>query len=131
MKGGINMKPIIIPVYDNGKTVTMGYEDFCRIIENVYDGGVKDGIEKRSLLAPTQLNNPIFTEPVWRSASDTNKVCGTTPVPTLTEQQSKISGYDQAFPYRVYGRDSEKISSEKSFENSIRNLENGKKPVDL
>lgn len=122
------MKPIIIPVSPDGKTVTMGYEDFRRIIENVYDGGVKDGIEKQSLSVPTKPNSLISTEPVWRSPSplDTNSICGTIPSPTLTEYQSKISDYEPAFPYRVYGRDSEKISSEKSFENSIQNLENSK-----
>ena len=123
------MKPIIIPVYDNGKTVTMGYEDFCRIIEAVYDGGVSDGIEKQSLSIPTKLNDTTSIKAVFRSPLSTDPIGGTIPSPTLTEQQSKISGYDQAFPYRVYGRDSEKISSEKSFENSIRNLENGKNPL--
>lgn len=123
------MKPIIIPVSPDGKTVTMGYEDFRRIIEAVYDGGVSDGIEKQSLSIPTKLNDPTSIKPVFRSPLNTDPICGTIPSPTLTEQQSKISGYDQAFPYRVYGRDSEKISSEKSFENSIRNLENGKNPL--
>ena len=102
------MKPIIIPVSPDGKTVTMGYEDFCRIIEAVYDGGVSDGIEKQSLSIPTKLNDTTSIKPVFRSPLNTDPNCGTIPSPTLTEQQSKISGYDQAFPYRVYGRDSEK-----------------------
>ena len=123
------MKPIIIPVSPDGKTVTMGYEDFRRIIEAVYDGGVSDGIEKQSLSIPTKLNDPTSIKPVFGSPLNTYPICGSIPSPTLTEQQSKVTGYDQVFPYRVYGRDSEKISSEKSFENSIRNLENVKNPL--
>ena len=130
------MKPIIIPVYQDGKekVVTMGYEDFCRIIETVYDGGMKDGIEKQSLSTPTKPNTPNFTEPIWRSPNDSDKICGVvTPVPTATLNatvtQPKTPNYEPAFPFRVYGRDSENITGEKSFENILQDLKNGKNPL--
>ena len=126
------MKPIIIPVSPDGKTITMGYDDFCRIIETVYDGGVDDGIKKQSLSTPAKLNTPNYTEPIWRSPCDSDKICGVvTPVPTVTTNITatalKTSNPEPTF--REYGGNSKNITGEKSFENILQDLKNGKIPL--
>ena len=127
------MKPIIIPVSPDGKTVTMGYEDFCRIIETVYDGGVNDGIEKQSLSTPPKPNNPNFTEPIWRSPLVTDPICGTMPVstatPNVTVTQLKTSNPEPTPQFRIYSGNSKNITGEKSFENILQDLKNGKNPL--
>ncbi len=129
------MKPIIIPVYQDGKekVVTMGYEDFCRIIETVYDSGVKDGIEKQSLSVPTKLNAPNFTDPTWISPYNFDKIYGITPVPTATPNvtvtASETSNSEPTSIQNIYSGNSKNITGEKSFENILQDLKNGKNPL--
>ena len=89
--------------------------------------------KKQSPSAPTKLNTPNSTEPIWRSPLVTNPICGTMPVPTATLNatvtQLKTSDPIPTYPYRVYSGNSKNIAGEKSFENILQDLKNGKNPL--
>lgn len=131
MKGGIAMKPLIIPVSkDKDKnTVTLDYTKFCELIESVYENGVKDGMEKSTLSIPTKPNGPITTEPIWKYPYTGDPISGTTPLTNVTPQVQRTLKSNSESPYMIYGKNSGNITCEKSFENILQDLKDGKNPT--